>query len=556
METSGTHLLILIAGSATLLLWGARMTRTGMTRAFGGRIRQALDAGTKNRFSAAFFGLAAAAILQSSTAVGLLAASFASTGAIGVAAGLAIMLGADVGSALVAQILALKVYQLWPVMFFFGYVAHAFFGQKDRRGKQGGRVLMGLGCIFLSLGTLASAAGVVQESNLIHSLLAALAGEPAIALIVAALLTWLAHSSLAILLLFVVLADGGILAHQGLPLYLVLGINAGAGIPALVLGLSEVTSARRILIGNFLFRIIGVALAVLTMSYWAPLLDTLGASLDAGPGQKLIILHVVLNMVLLSAFVWFVDYLAQILENIVSDLPENTEGDARRNLDPSAIEVPDLALSAAARETVRMVGIVEQMLQQAVEALKCDDGKLAEETRKLDDGVDQLYQDIKLYLTNMTQSELDEEESIRAFEILSFTTNLEHAGDVIERSLIDTIRDKIRSRQPFSDDGFSELMNANKYVGDTIHLASKVFMEKRIDDAQALLKRKEQFRKIEGDSTEKHLARLSDRQPETVATTSFHIDIMRDLKRINSLFASCAYPLLETAGRLKTSRLD
>lgn len=552
METSGTQLLILIAGSAALLLWGARMTRTGMTRACGARIRNALAAGTTNRFKALLLGLTAAAALQSSTAVGVVTASFASTAAIGVAAGLAIMLGADIGSALVAQLLALKVYDTWPVLFFVGYVLHAAFDERNPLGKQTGRVLIGLGCIFLSLGTLAHAASVVQASDLVHSLLAALAFEPLIALIVAALLTWVAHSSLAVLLLLVVLADSGVLSHQYLSFYLVLGVNAGAGLPALVLGLSEPPASRRILVGNFLFRLGGVLLAALTLGYWAPPM----LALDLAAGQKLVLLHIALNLLLAACFIWFVDHLAALLERLIGGKVEPADALAAHHLDPTAKEVPGLALSAAARETVRMVGIVEQMLRQAVDALKTDNGRLCEETRKLDDAVDRLYGDIKLYLTDMTRTEMEEDESARAFEILSFTTNLEHAGDVIERSLLDTIRDKIRSGQPFSEAGFSELMNAYKYVGETIHLASKVFMEKQLDDAQALIKRKERFRNIEHDSTEKHLARLSDRRPETVATTSYHIDIMRDLKRINSLFASCAYPLLETAGRLKTSRLD
>lgn len=552
METSGTQLLVFIAGSATLLLWGARMTRTGMTRAFGGRIRHALAASTKNRFSALMTGLAAAAALQSSTAVGILTASFASSAAIAVPAGMAIMLGADVGSALVAQVLALKIYEIWPILFFVGYVCHTVFDTRDLLGKQAGRVLMGLGCIFLSLGSLAQAASVVRDSDLVHDLLAALASEPVLALIVAAALTWIAHSSLAILLLLVVLAESGVFAHTYLPFYLVLGVNAGAGLPALVLCLSERAQARRILAGNFVFRLAGTVIAAATLQTWAPFFMVL----DIGSGQQLVILHIVLNILLAGIFVWFVGYLARALGRLISDRPETADALSAHHLDPTAKEVPELALSAAARETVRMVGIVETMLQRAIEALKTGDERLCEEARKLDDHVDRLYGEIKLYLTDMTRNELEETESSRAFEIIAFTTNLEHAGDVIERSLLDIIAEKIRNGEDFSQAGFEELMDAYKYVGETIHLASRVFMEKRLEDARTLVRRKEKFRNLEYKSTEAHLDRLSSRMPETLATSSYHIDIMRDLKRINSLFASCGYPLLETAGRLKRSRVE
>lgn len=551
MEISGTKLLILIAGSAALLLWGARMTRTGMTRAFGSAIRSGLKARTSNRYNSAFLGMLAAAALQSSTAVGLLAASFASAGAITVGAGLAVMLGADVGSAVVAQLLSLKVYELWPILFFFGYVIHATYSDRNVLGKQAGRILLGLGLILLSLGTLASAASVVQASDLVHTLLKGLAQEPVIALIVAALLTWIAHSSLAILLLLVVLANSGVLAHDNLPYYLVLGVNAGAGLPALILGLSEAPPARRILVGNFIFRLAGVVLTAATLNYWIPAITPL----DIGPGQRLIVLHIAFNAALLVTFIWFVDHLGSVLRKFIPDAKVQEDPLTVGHLDPAAKDVPELALSAAARETLRMVDLVELMLRKAIDALKTDDSKLCEETRKLDDAVDKLYGDIKLYITDMSRSEMDDEESARAFEIISFTTNLEHAGDTIERSLLDTIRDKIKSGGAFSEEGLKELMDAYKYVGDTIHLATKVFMEKRVDDAKALIRRKEKFRFIEHESTSKHLERLRSRKPETLATTSFHIDIMRDLKRINSLFSSCAYPLLETAGRLKTSRV-
>lgn len=551
-EMSGTQLLVFIAGSAALLLWGARMTRTGVTRAFGGQIRQFLARGTKNHFTALTMGLIAAAGLQSSTAVGLLAASFSSSGAITVPAGLAIMLGADVGSALAAQVLSLQIHELWPVLFFTGFVLHSVFEERNAVGKQVGRILMGLGSIFLSLGSLAQAASVVQTSGLVHTLLTGLASEPAIAVVVAALLTWLSHSSLAVLLLLVVLANAGLLSQNHLAFYLVLGVNAGGGLPALVLGLSERPAARRILVGNFLFRLTGVIVLALFIDFWAPAV----MSLDVGMGQRLVTLHIAMNVALAATFVWFARPMAGLLKRLISDRPEAADPLAAHFLDPTAKEVPDMALSAAAREAVRMVGIVQLMLRQAMEAMETNDEKLCEETTRLDDSVDRLYNEIKLYLTDMTRGELNDAESTRAFEILSFTTNLEHAGDVIELSLLNTIRDKVESRQEFSEAGFSELMDAYKYVGNTIHLASKVFMEKQVRDAERLIRRKENFREIEHKSTAAHMERLGSRTPETLATTSYHIDILRDLRRINSLFASCAYPLLETAGKLQASRVS
>lgn len=551
VSLSGTGLLILIAGSAALLLWGARMTRTGIIRAFGQGIGEALSKGTNNRFKACLVGLIAASVLQSSTAVSVLLVSFASSGAISTSAGLAILLGADVGSALVAQLLSLKIHQFWPCLFFLGYVLHAAFSVRNPMVKQAGRICMGLGLVFLSLNTLASTAAVFQGSNLIKVILVALANEPAIAFIVAAALTWIAHSSLAILLLLVVIANTGLLESNFLSFYLVLGINAGAGLPALVLGLFEKPPARRILVGNFIIRSVTAIIASVTLAYWSGYFSVL----DVDPGQKLIILHVTFNIFLAMTFLWLTNPLSWQLRTIIPDANNDVDSNVARHLDPSTKNIPSLALSAASRETLRMVGVVEEMLSQAIEMLTTNNSELRQSTAMLDDKVDRLYRDIKFFLTDLTQRELQESESARALEILSFTINLEHAGDIIVRSLLGTIKKKTQNSEGFSKKGFKELMEAYKHVGETIHFASKVFMEKEISDAHDLLHRKETFRNLELESIENHLSRLANRDPGAIATTAYHTDILQDLKRINSLFISCAYPLLEDAGRLHPSRL-
>jgi len=551
METTGTELLIKIAGSATLLLWGARMARTGMVRSFGADIRNFLVKSTANRFIAALIGLGAAAMLQSSTAVALLTTSFASAGLLGASAGLAIMLGADLGSALIAQVLSLNIKSLWPLFMFAGYILHSIFEFRSLKGKQFGRILMGLGLIFLSLSVLASAGEVLRQSVIISEIFASMSNEPLIAILVAAVLTWIAHSSLAVLLLISVLATGGVLDQGFLPFYLVLGINAGAALPAFTLTMSEPPAARQIALGNLIFRLVGVVLAAYLGSRWMPYL--LEWNLEAG--QKLIFLHVGFNTLLLLVFITSIEGMARLTANLVPAETKVEDEWTPRYLDPSAQEVPTIALSMVARETLRMVDVVEMMIQRSMDALKNDDANLCDETHQLDDRVDVLYEAIKFYVTDLTRAELEKEEGRRAFEIISFTTNLENAGDVIDRSLLGTIGKKIRARRDFSEEGFAELEEMYDYLRETIQLASNVFMERTLENARALLERKKQFREIEKNSTDRHLSRLRSGEVKTIETSAYHLDILRDFKRINSHFASVAYPILEAAGELRDSRL-
>ncbi len=551
METSGTELLIKIAGSATLLLWGARMARTGMVRSFGADIRNFLVKSTANRFIAALMGLGAATMLQSSTAVALLTTSFASAGLLTASAGLAIMLGADLGSALIAQFFSLNIKGLWPLFMFAGYMLHSIFEHRSLKGKQSGRILMGLGLIFLSLSVLSSAGEVLRQSTIIAEIFAAMGNEPLIAILVAAVLTWVAHSSLAVLLLISVLATGGVLDHGFLSFYLVLGINAGAALPAFTLTLSEPPAARQIALGNLFFRIVGVILAAILSSRWMPYL----AQWDMEAGQKLIFLHIGFNALLLVIFITSIEGMARLTANLVPTDTRVEDEWTPRYLDPSAQEVPTIALSMVARETLRMVDVVEMMLQRSMDALKNNDATLCEETHALDDRVDDLYEAIKFYVTDLTRAELEKEEGRRAFEVISFTTNLENAGDVIDRSLLGTISKKIKTRRDFSEEGFAELEEMYDYLRETVQLASNVFMERTVENARALLERKKQFREIEKKSTDRHHARLRSGETKTIETSAYHLDILRDFKRINSHFASVAYPILEAAGELRDSRL-
>ena len=551
MVTSGTDLLVKIAGSATLLLWGARMARTGMVRSFGADIRKFLVNSTANRFIAALMGLGAAAMLQSSTAVALLTTSFASAGLLGAAAGLAIMLGADLGSALIAQVLSLNIRGLWPLFMFAGYILHSVFESRSLKGKQSGRILMGLGLIFLSLSVLASAGEVLRQSNIIAELFASMGNEPLIAILVAAILTWVAHSSLAVLLLIAVLAKGGVLDHGFLSFYLVLGINAGAALPAFMLTLSEPPVARQIAFGNLIFRLAGVIVAAYLGTQWMPYL----LEWNVEPGQKLIFLHIAFNTLLLVIFIMSTQGMARLTSHMVPAEVAVEDEWAPRYLDPSAQEVPTIALSMVARETLRMVDVVETMLQRSMEALRNSDLELCDETHQMDDRVDTLYEAIKFYVTDLTRAELEKEEGRRAFEIMSFTTNLENAGDVIDRSLLGTISKKIKTGRNFSEEGFAEIEEMYDYLRETINLASNVFMERTVENARALLKRKQQFRDIEKKSTDGHYSRLRSGETTTIETSAYHMDILRDFKSINSHFASVAYPILEAVGELRDIRL-
>ncbi len=537
-----------IAGGVALLLWGIRMVRTGVTRAFGAALRRTLASGTKNRMRAFGMGLGVTFLLQSSTATALIIASFAGRGLIAASAALAVMLGADLGTTLVAQVLSLNLSLLSPVLILAGVVAFRSAG--SGRPRHLGRVAIGLGLMLLALKLVVAGSAPLRDSELLGMLVMPLASAPVLAVLLAALLTWLAHSSLAIILLIMSLAASGVVPVD-LALIFVVGANMGGALPAVVMTLGGGSLARRVPVGNLIMRVTG-GIAVL------PLLGLIGpvlASLDGDAARQVVNFHTAFNLALALVFLPLVSFVEKLCVKLMP-VSVNKEDPAKpRYLDEGALDTPTVALASAARETLRMGDLVERMLADTIEVFRRDDEKMVREIEERDNAVDRLHEAIKLYLTKVSNEALDAKESLQYVEVLTFTTNLEHIGDIIDKNLMELAAKKIRNRLSFSEAGWKEITNMHKQVVHNMQLAFNVFLTRDVKLARQLLREKVNLRDAEWSAAESHFDRLRARRPETVESSGLHLDLIRDLKRINSHLTSVAYPILEEAGELRTSRL-
>lgn len=555
MQLSAIETLIYLPGSAALLLWGARMVKTGFVRAYGAELRQGLTKNLSNRFMAAFTGFFAALILQSSTAVAMLTTSFASAQLLPLTTGLAIMLGADFGAALISQLLSYNIKALWPLLLLVGYILHALNTNKNTVGKQMGRVLLGLGFILLSLTQLSIVATQLQSSEVLLSILTALQAEPIIAVLIAIVITYFTHSSLAVILLIAGLSAANIIADE-LVLPLVLGVNIGGALPAFVMNLNEAATSRRIVTGNLLFRII---LAVIILLFSKTILGYLNALLPVlaiiGVVEFTIFVHLMFNLVLFIAFIGLINPASRALSLLFGDDIAQNDLSKPAYLKKSGLEMPEIALNLSSRETLRLIDKVEEMLKLSFESLNELSEIKRKDARKIDDQILNLSHAIKTYLVELTQQELENKQSNRALEIISFTTNLDQIGSELYRNMLETIGQKIKQNKRFSVAGMHEIVEMYEYVQVTLQLAVKVFMDQDIASARDLVRRNELFRQTEMDNKMEHLLRLKRGNVNSLETSAFHLDIMRDYKKINSLLSSAAYPLLEAAGELNKSRL-
>jgi len=545
---SGTLLLLNLLGGVALLLWGMRMVELGVNQAFGADLRRMIGLSMRHPVLAMLVGLGVTGMLQSSTATAMITASFARQGLVETAPALAVMLGADVGTSLVVQVLAFDLGWLSPLLIIVGVIG--FKTSRAAMRQHVSRAVIGLGLILLALRQIVSISEPLRHAVALQEILAALSDQALMLVLLAALVTWLAHSSLAVVLMVASLVGSGAVT---LPVgfALVLGANLGGGLPQVTATLGSAPEVRRIPMGNLFFKLCGVVVVLPLLGYVPGWLEMLGGS----PARQIAHFHTAFNLALAAVFLFGTPLVARLLSAWLPDVPAADDSSEPRYLDRSAIDNPTLALAHAERETLRMGDLVERMVARSIDVLRYDDERLLHEIEQQDDSVDALHQAIKFYLTEVSREPMNEKDSKRVQEIISFTINLEHIGDIVDKNVMELAAKKIRHKLQFSDEGFLEITRLHKHLLDNIKLAFAVFMSDDVEMARRLLTEKAQFRQMERDAAESHLARLRVNRMESIDTSSIHLDILNELRRINSHLTSVAYPILERAGELFSSRL-
>ena len=541
------HLLNLLAAIA-LLVWGTHMVRTGILRVFGANLRQILARSISNRFTAALSGIGVTAVVQSSTATALIVSSFVGQGLVALPLALAVMLGADIGTSLMAVVFSFDLSWLSPLCIFAGVVL--FLSRADTNAGRFGRILIGLGLMLMALRLVSASTQILTQAPAVKALLESLGSDLLLEITVGALLTVVSYSSLAVVLLTATLVSTSVIPSD-VALGLVLGANLGSGLLAVITTARSAIEVRQVPLGNLMFKALGIVVAAPLIGLWLrharPYLGE--------PASVVVLFHLAFNLLAGLLFIGWTQVVARWVQKLLPTLHKDSASGRHHHLDSSALATPSLAISCAVREALHQADVVETMLRGMLDVIQKDDRLLAERLRKMDDTVDALYSSIKYYLTKISLEALDEQESRRWTDIISFTINMEQIGDIIERVLIDIEDKKIKHGRQFSDAGMAEISELHQRLRDNLRLGMSVFLNGNLRDAQKLLEEKARFRDLERAYATSHLGRLSANTLQSQETSSLHIDLISDLKRINSHICSIAYPILDSAGALAPSRL-
>ncbi|MEA3197705.1 MAG: phosphate:Na+ symporter, partial [Gammaproteobacteria bacterium] len=566
---SGTRVLIDLAGEVGLLLWGTHMVSTGVQRGYGTALRRALERNLNRRWLAFLTGVGVTTLLQSSTATGLMAMSFTAAGVIALQPALAVMLGANVGTALVTQLLSFNVSVIASPLLLVGVMI--FRWSAGSRFKNVGRAAIGLGLMITALIGLQRTLGPVENTPLLHSILQSLNGEPLLAVLIASLLTWACHSSVAIVLLVASLSGTHLLGATE-SLALVLGANLGGAMPALVHASTPI--ARRLPLGNLLVRLAGVVVALPLLPEAARLLQYVTPSGARWPVD----FHVAFNLTLALVFLPTVKRLAALLLRLLPDPPQPTDPGRPLYLEIAALDSATVALANATREALRMADMVEGMLKDSLQVFRAPNRELAAAASTTDRAIRQLGSAIRGYLVAIGSEQTldDAREGARLQDILSAVINVEHMSDIVANSLMESAVRQQKRGQSLSAEELEAIATMHAELFESLRLAMTIFLRADPADARRLVQRKARLRELEANTTALCVKRLRDatlasrvigtENTPAVSDESGVLRVVRDLRRIHSHLASFAYPVLHRpqtsvrrairAGAQKTRRDD
>lgn len=528
-----------LLSAVALLIWGTHIVRTGILRVYGSQLRRVIGQNMSKRPLAFVAGILVTAVVQSSNATAMLVTSFVGQGLMGLTPALAIMLGADVGTAVMSRILTFDLSWLSPLLIFLGVVF--FLSRKQTRIGQLGRVGIGLGLIILALQLIVTAAAPITQAAGVKVLFASLTGDLLLDALVGAMFALISYSSLAAVLLTATLAGAEIISLP-VAIGLVIGANIGSGLLAFLSTSMQNVAGRQVALGSLLYKLIGLLLITPVLTPLVAWMDTLNVS----PSSLVISFHVIYNSLRCLIMLPTVGPMGRLCASILPQQAEINGQTKPRHLDLTALATPSLALANAVRETLRMGDLIDSMLNAMQEVLRGNQTAVTQEVRRLNDDVEVLYNAIKLYLAQMPRDDLSDQDNRRWAEIIELAINLELASGLIERMLRKVQQQKTSQQRSFSDVGLEELSGLHEQLMANLRLGLSVFLSGDPESARQLLREKRRFRAQERRLAHAHVSRLQRKIVQSIETSSLHLELISDMKRLNSLFCSSAYAVLET----------
>lgn len=543
-----------LLGGLAFFTFGLHSAREGLQQLAGERLRRLITQLTDNRFKSFSLGALMTLVLQSSGATTAMLVSFAGTQLLTLQQAFGVILGADVGTTVVVFLLAAKKfteYALYAMT--IGFVCYV----RSRRVKvrSFGSILFGFGLVFYGIHLLIQTMAPIKDSPMVAAAFHFFAGQPFWAMILAALFTAFAHSSAATIGLAMGLAFAGVLTLEG-ALPLVLGANVGTCITSIRASLGADVNARRVAIAHLVTKVVGVAIAFPFLIPAAHALRLLCAPFfhmvtpfNGMEGFEIAMAHLVFNVGVAALFLPFLPIGVWVVCKLVPEPTNQEEIFGPRYLDPKALETPALAFAQAKREVLRIANIAHELYRNALQLFDKNLDFLAtvDLVDKLDDKIDILEKATRFYLAEIGQESLTREQGRTELALIGIAADLEEIGDTISKEFVRLGRKRYETQRVFSDVGWQEICRFHQKVGEMFNLTIAYMTSAAPELATQIAAEKEAIYVMEMELRQAHLQRLHDGLKESVESSSLHLDIANNLRRIGSKLAHIAKLVAEEA---------
>ncbi len=543
--------LISIAGATMLLLFAVRLVRTGIERSYGASFQRVMTA-QRGPVQASLVGLVLAVVLQSSAAVALLTTGFVASGMLIFVTGLAIVLGGDLGAALIIQVLSFDLDWLVPALLAVG--GWLFVKTEAKKLRQAGRIVMGIALILISLQFLRDAMEPIRDSAFLPAISAYLARDYITAFLVGGALAFLMHSSVAAILMCVTLVQVGAIPFAA-GLSLVLGANLGSAFIPVWLTRGMALPARRVVFANLALRGVWAIITLFAANLFLNT-HTLGVGFA---GQMLINAHIAFNATLLLLALPFCNLLRSPFEALFPDQAPSTDLSiltrTENVLDPLNFGTPTQAIASLKRELLHMTELVEAMFHPVMAIYRTGAKDQIRAVQALDAEVNGCLTRVRAFVAGLPTDVMTKETGGAARDMLEYAVRLEEAGDVVAERLMVLAGRLHKTVGGFSKEGWSELQVMHENILANIKLASNVLISDDLESARLLNMEKTEVKRAERDSRKRHFRRLQSGQTLSIASSDVHLETLRALRDFNSNIAAVATPILYANGQLLETRL-
>ena len=539
-DAGGLDLGLLIMGlfgGLALFLYGMDKMSDALKAVAGGKLKQVLATLTTNRWTGALTGALVTAVIQSSSVTTVLVVGFISAGLMTLTQSVGVIMGANVGTTITAQIIAFKVTKYALLLIAIGF-AMIFMGRRERV-RQYGAAVMGLGLVFFGMGVMGDAMGPLRSSPAFVDAMARIE-RPALGILAGALFTALVQSSSATTGIAIVLATQGLISLTG-GIALVFGANIGTCITAVLASIGKSNEAKRASVVHVAFNMLGVLLWLPFMEQLANFVVSISPQMSDLSGQarmaaetprQIANAHTLFNIANTLLFLPFATLFARLAERLVPDRADGDEDLRARYLDDELLDSPSLALDRVRLEILRLGSRVHDMLQAAFPAIIEGDQDDLNELVEMDDLVDSLHGQIVAYLGRISESSLSKKETQGLMTLMETTNSLENIGDIVETNLVALGRKRIDEQLSVSETTREVLLGFHETAMRAVDLAVQAVTQDKKKHARKVIGMKGEVQSIRDSAALHQSQRLVAQEPDRLETYALETDIMQSLQRV------------------------